>query len=100
MEITEQYLTELIELLDKNFGQLLGDPMPHYPAMVGFYFATERDREFFVLGCNTETGDWALDGVDRNERIWLFPNTENATPSELIEEFREFLNGTLVTVHI
>lgn len=100
MEITDNYLQELVDLLATNYGQIVGDPMPHYPAMVGFYLATPRDREFFVLGCNTETGDWALDGVDRNERLALFLNTENATPEEVAEAFGEFLMGCHIEVRI
>lgn len=100
MEITENYLKELTDLLETNYGQIVGDPMPHYPAMVGFYLATPKDREYFLLGCNTDAGDWAVEAFDRGEQIHLFENSKNASPEEVAEMFGEMLMGCLIVVHI
>lgn len=100
MEITENYLKEVCDLLATNYGHIVSDPMPHYPAMVGFHMATEYGEEFFVLGCNTDTGNWALEALDRGKEIVSFPNTENAFAEEIAEAFGEFLGGCYIKVCI
>lgn len=98
MQITENYLQEVCDLLATNYGHIVSNPLPYWPAMVGFHMATENGEEFFVLGCNTETGDWALDAMHREERIALFRNTENAFAEEIAEAFGEFLGGCYIKV--
>lgn len=97
MEITYDYLAELANELTEKHAPVIREVMPVYPAMVGFVMTTKNGQEEFLLGCNTETGDWA---VDRShiERIAQFANTENATSEEVAKLFGEWLNDLDVRV--
>lgn len=92
-----QFFAELTQELETRFRPVVRDVCPVYPAMVGFVMTTQNGQEEFLLGCNTETGDWA---IDRNleERVAQFPNTENATIEEVVELFGDWLDTLKVEV--
>jgi hypothetical protein len=96
--MNEQYLIELATLLEMNFRPLVRDVCPVYPAMVGFYMTTQNGETNFLLGCNTESGNFAIDSDER--RIFEFENSENLSPEDLAECFGEWLDTLNVRVEI
>ena len=88
---TKEFLMDVAFLLETWHGTLIKDSYPVYPAMVGFYMNTDKGEEYFLLGNNTETGDWVIDSETRNERIAEFTKTENASSREIAERVGEWL---------
>lgn len=100
--MNEQYLQELTSLLD-YFRPVVRDACPTYPAMVSFNMTTQYGDTDFLIGCNTESGNFAVDMFlesGEQTRVIEFLNSENISPEDLIEQFGDWLDTLNARVDI
>jgi hypothetical protein len=101
--MNEQYLIELATLLETNFRPVVKDVCPVYPAMVGFTMTTQKGDTEFLIGCNTDNGNFAVDVLDvfgNDRRVTEFGFSGNLSPEDLAECFGEWLDTLNVRVEI
>lgn len=92
----KQYLSECSSLMETNFRPVVRDANPVYPAMVEFTMTTQEGDQQFLLGCNTDSGNFAIDF--EGKRLVEFEYSANLSPEDLMEHFGAWLDSLKVVV--
>lgn len=97
MEITDTYLIGLAELM-KKYEPIVRNVQPLYPAMTIFTMTTEQGDEEFILGCNTDSGNWAIESMENPRELAEFSNSKSWSPIKVDKAFRKWLANLVVVI--